>query len=197
MKVYKFRVLNTEDEEFLREYELTENQSLLDFHNLITKNLKLNQEELASFFITNSNWEKEHEYTLLDMGLNPDEDNNRDNSIPIEMMEDALIDSIASKPKQKLLYEYNFMNPIIFYITLIGERAGNSNEVFPKCVVSEGILDVEQSLSYLSDFDDFDEFSQEYSKMPDKDIDLEDLEFDDEDDDDIFGDGGGYESDYY
>lgn len=197
MKVYKFRVLNTEDEEFLREYELTENQSLLDFHNLITKNLKLNQEELASFFITNSNWEKEHEYTLLDMGLNPDEDNNRDNSIPIEMMEDALIDSIASKPKQKLLYEYNFMNPIIFYITLIGERAGKSNEVFPKCVVSEGILDVEQSLSYLSDFDDFDEFSQEYSKMPDKDIDLEDLEFDDEDDDDIFGDGGGYESDYY
>lgn len=196
MKVYKFRVLNTEDEEFLREYELTENQSLLDFHNLITKNLKLNQEELASFFITNSNWEKEHEYTLLDMGLNPDEDNNRDNSIPIEMMEDALIDSIASKPKQKLLYEYNFMNPIIFYITLIGERSGKSNEVFPKCVVSEGILDVEQSLSYLSDFDDFDEFSQEYSKMPDKDIDLEDLEFDDEDDD-MFGDGGGYESDYY
>lgn len=196
MKVYKFRVLNTEDEEFLREYELTENQSLLDFHNLITKNLKLNQEELASFFITNSNWEKEHEYTLLDMGLNPDEDNNRDNSIPIEMMEDVLIDSIASKPKQKLLYEYNFMNPIIFYITLIGERSGKSNEVFPKCVVSEGILDVEQSLSYLSDFDDFDEFSQEYSKMPDKDIDLEDLEFDDEDDD-MFGDGGGYESDYY
>lgn len=197
MKVYKFQVLLNEDEDFLREYELTEDQTLLDFHNLITKNLKLNQEELASFFLTNSNWEKEREYTLLDMGLNPDEDDNKNDSLSIEMMEDVLVCEIASKPKQKLLYEYNFMNPIIFYITLTGERIAKSNEVFPKCVTSEGVLDIEQSLSYLADFDDF---NDDFSKISDKDIDMEDLDLDfgDDEDEDMFGSGGGgYDSDYY
>ena len=61
MKAYKFRIHVEEDDSFLRDFELTENQSLMDFHNILTKNLNLNEEELASFFLTTENWEKEEE----------------------------------------------------------------------------------------------------------------------------------------
>lgn len=198
MKVYTFRVLINEDEDFLREYELTEEQTLMDFHDLITKNLKLNQAELASFFLTTSDWEKEREFTLLNMGLNPDEENpNADNAIPVQMMEDTVIGDLLVKSKQNLLYEYNFMNPTIFYISLIDEREAKATEKFPKCVKSEGVLDIEQSLSYLSDFDDIDEFGQTYSSMAEEGIDPDDFDLDDNEDEDMFGEGGGYESDYY
>ncbi|MDD4847533.1 MAG: hypothetical protein PHR53_02025 [Bacteroidales bacterium] len=198
MKIYKFRVIINEDDGFLREFELTEDQTLLDFHTLITKNLKLNQSELASFFITSSNWEKEQEFTLLNMGLNPEEENqNEDNSIPIQMMEETVIGDLMLKPKQKMLYEYNFLNPTIFFITLLEERTAKGTEKFPKCVKSEGLLDIEQSLSYLSDFDDIDEFSQTYAGMAEEGIDPDDFDFDEGEDEDVFGSGGGYESDYY
>lgn len=196
MKVYKFRMLINEDEDFLREYELTEEQTLLDFHNFITKNLKLNKAELASFFQTTSNWEKEREFTLLNMGMTTDEENtDPENSIPVQMMEETAIGDFANNPKQKMLYEYNFMNPTIFYISLEGERDAKAIEKFPKCVTSEGELDIEQSLSYLSDFDDIDDFGQTYAGMAEEGIDPDD--FDDNDEEDFFGEGGGYESDYY
>lgn len=199
MKAYKFRILVNEDEEFLREFELTENQTLIDFHKLITKNIKLNNAELASFFLTSQNWEKEKEFTLLNMELEPEkEDLDNENSIPIELMEDTSIGNIIVKPNQRMLYEYNFMNPTIFYIEAVEIKEANPKEKYPKCVKSEGVLDIEQSLSYLSDFDDIDDFGKTYASMAEEGLDPDDFDLDFEEDEDMFGSGGGYESeDYY
>lgn len=198
MKAYKFRILVDEDDSFLREFELAENQTLMDFHDAITKNIKLSKEELASFFQTNQHWEKEKEFTLLNMGLEPNKDKmNEENSIPVEMMENAYIGKIITKPKQRMLYEYNFMNPTIFYIDVVEIRETKPTEKFPKCVKSEGVLDIEQSISYLSDFDDIDEFSKTYAELAEEGLDPDDFNMDLEEDEDIFGAGGGYESDDY
>lgn len=197
MKAYKFRIHVEEDDSFLRDFELTENQSLMDFHNILTKNLNLNEEELASFFLTTENWEKEEEFTLLNMGFDtPNKDD--DLSFPIKMMEESYIGKIIKAPKQRMLYEYNFMNPTIFYIDLIEIKEANPKSKYPKCTKSEGELDIEQSLSYLSDFEDIDDFRKTYAGMAEEEFDMEDLNFEDEEDEDIFGSGGGYESeDYY
>ncbi|MDL2254811.1 hypothetical protein LJB78_00830, partial [Bacteroidales bacterium OttesenSCG-928-J16] len=87
MKVYIFRILLEEDEGFVREIALSENNTLLDFHNKLTESVDADDKHLASFFTTNKQWEKQHEYTLMDMEIDEYTNERIVESIPVSIME--------------------------------------------------------------------------------------------------------------
>ncbi|MDR0363756.1 MAG: hypothetical protein LBH92_01850 [Bacteroidales bacterium] len=190
MKVYIFRILVEEEETFTREIALSENNTLLDFHNELTESVNADQKQLASFFITNKQWEKQKEYTLVDMEIDDYTNERMIDAIPVYVMENAYIGDIVEEPKQRMLYEYNFMNPTTFFISLIGEDDVEDTEEYPKLVRAEGNIDIDvDSLfddAFRSGMSSKDKDYESYRNLMDEDgYDIDDLKtlgFEDESD---------------
>jgi hypothetical protein len=62
-----FRIISDEDQEFFRDLVADGSDTFLELHHALQKNLEYDPSQLASFFITSMNWEKQKEITLIDM----------------------------------------------------------------------------------------------------------------------------------
>jgi hypothetical protein len=180
MQVYIFRVLAEEEESFLREIALSEDNTLLDFHIILAKSMNLDDKQLTSFYLTNKQWEKQKEFTLMDMEVD-DYTNEREveDSIPIDVMSNVHIGDIIEDPKQRMLYEYNFVRPALFFISLIRTEEEDDHAAFPKILHTEG--NIEQPDMFDDDMDDDDLMEDGYDED-----DLRELGF--ESDDDLYDD---------
>jgi hypothetical protein len=125
--VYKFVVLSDEDESFVREFEFLDNNTLIDFHNLIQDELEFDKSQLASFFMAADNWEKEEEFTLFDMGAGS------------STMEDAVLEDIIFRKNQKLLYVFDFFNDRALFVEYTGEVKEIEGREYPSCTNSKGL----------------------------------------------------------
>ena len=125
--VYKFVVLSDEDESFIREFEFLDSNTLLDFHNLIQDELEFDKSQMASFFMTTDNWEKEEEFTLFDMGTGS------------STMDTAVLEDIIFKKNQKLLYVFDFFNERGLFLEYTGESEEIDGREYPSCTNSKGV----------------------------------------------------------
>ena len=67
MFYYKFRVYFDEVEDFVRDIEILANDNFESLHNILYKSIGLEGNELASFSLCDSKWNKQNEITLIDM----------------------------------------------------------------------------------------------------------------------------------
>jgi hypothetical protein len=125
--VYKFVVLSDEDESFIREFEFLDTNTLLDFHNLIQDELEFDKSQMASFFMTTDNWEKEEEFTLFDMGTGS------------STMDTAVLEDIIFRKNQKLLYIFDFFNERGLFLEYTGEANEINGREYPSCTNSKGV----------------------------------------------------------
>lgn len=162
MHLYRFRLLSDEQEDFLRDYDIMASQTFLDLHKLIVETVELKGNELASFFICDRNWRKKKEITLIDMQAHEDElpsDEDEDeksiqsSKMPTLQMEKVKIKEVIDDPHQRLLYEYDFLNPKTFFLELTKILDADSNGDYPKCIKSVGkiVPSAISSLPFLSD----------------------------------------------
>lgn len=178
MHAYRFRMLHEDHEDFLRDFDLMSKQSFADFHDIIKQNVSLKGNELASFFVCDPNWRKKKEITLINMQEEVEEEEDagqeerglRSKSakkIPTIEMEKVRIKDVIDDPHQRLIYEYNFLNPLTFYIELTRILEADPRQSYPLCSKSSGefILhtptplppddfDEERDIAMLSEFDD-------------------------------------------
>lgn len=164
MQVYRFRLLYEEQDDFLRDIEIKPGQTFKDFHDIILQSVDIEGKELALFFICDPQWNKQREITLIDMGLkDPDTDIDDDDRkpvkapIPVMIMDDVKIREVIEDPHQRILFEYNFLNPVTFFIELIKIVDGDPKKVYPLCVKKEGTLAPSTAPNFLSFLDDPDE----------------------------------------
>ncbi len=125
--VYKFVVLSDEDESFVREFEFLDQQTLMDFHNIIQEELEFDKSQMASFYLATDNWEKEEEFTLFDMGTGS------------STMETAVLEDIIFRKNQKLLYVFDFFNDRALFVEYTGEAGEIEDREYPVCANSKGI----------------------------------------------------------
>jgi hypothetical protein len=164
MQVYRFRLLFEEQEDFLRDIEIKPGQTFKDFHDIILKSVDIESNELASFFICDPGWSKQREITLIDMGVKtPDTDFDDDERkpvnipIPVMIMDDVKIREVIDDPHQRILFEYNFLNPTTFFIELMKIVEGDPKKTYPICVKKEGTMTPTATPNFLSFLDDPDE----------------------------------------
>ena len=164
MQVYRFRLLFEEQEDFLRDIEIKPGQTFKEFHDIILQSTEIEGNELASFFICDPRWNKQREITLIDMGVKiPDTDFDNDEEkpvkvpLPVMIMEDVKIREVIDDPHQRILFEYNFLNPRTFFIELIKIVDGDPKKDYPLCVKKEGTLTPTIAPNFLSFLDDPDE----------------------------------------
>jgi len=154
MYYYKFKVLFDEVEDFERNIEILSSDNFESFHKILYDSIGLTGNELASFSICDAKWNKKQEITLIDMqddreyetpSYEEDEEYSTSSNIPKFIMKNAVLKDFITDPHQQIMYEYNFLNPTIFYIELLKTIPVKGNSVYPRCTLSEGTLPLQDT----------------------------------------------------
>ena len=150
--VYKFRVILDVKEDVFRDIMIQGEATLEDFHNVINQSFGFTGEEMASFYLTDEDWNQGEEITLFDLS----------ESGEIRLMEEVTIDSVVSEEEPKLLYVYDFMSMWTFFVNLVeidDEQLGVS---YPVVLNAHGSIPAEApEKNFVAD--DFDEFDDEFN----------------------------------
>jgi len=155
MKQYQIKILSNESESFIMNIVAHDTLTFLDLHQGIQKALDYDPLQMASFFLSNDNWEKNTEITVINM--------EEEKAL---LMEDSLLGDYIKEENQKLLYVYDFFSERAFFlfITKIEEIEEASFSINVKGDVPlQIVIDIEDETStinnenILDDFDDFDE----------------------------------------
>lgn len=130
--IYRYRMLSEVNEDFLREFEIQAKANFLDLHELIQNSVNFKGNELASFFICDGEWNRRTEITLLDM-----EEGEKEEKANLLMDKTSLMEQM-NEPRQRIVYEYDFLNPKTFYIELKAIGKEEEGVEYPRCSFSVG-----------------------------------------------------------
>ncbi|MFZ5940572.1 MAG: IS1096 element passenger TnpR family protein [Bacteroidota bacterium] len=128
--LFKFRIINDEEREFVRDIEISGSSTFLDFHEVIQKELRYDSSQLASFFLTDEGWEKELEITLIDMMNDGDQ--------PTLVMKDAVIGDYLSSAGERMLYVFDFFSERAFFIECMETGTEKPGLVYPRVAFRTG-----------------------------------------------------------
>lgn len=182
MYYYKFRLFFDDVEDFVRDIEIRSNDNFESLHNIIFSCTGLSGNELASFFICDAKWNKQKEITLIDMEDDmvadvpdylEDDDFSTKSNIPKSVMMQSVLKEFITDPHQHIIYEYDFLNPKIFYIELMKVLPIQEGISYPRCTFKLKELpkdmsnlklpDPENDLFEESPMDDEDDFQDGYN----------------------------------
>ena len=128
--VLKFRLISDEVKDFVRDIEILAEQTFYDLHSCIVENFHYDKSQLASFFLTNREWEKLQEFTLFDMS-----ENGRSHTI---LMDRAVLKDYITDAKQRLLYVFDVFNERLIFLELTGMIKERGKEKYPQVTHSTG-----------------------------------------------------------
>lgn len=160
--IYKFRVILDVKEDVFRDIVIQGEASLEDFHNVIVQSFGFAGDEMASFYLTDDDWNQGEEITLFDLS----------ESGEIRLMEETSIDSVVSEEEPKLLYVYDFFSMWTFFVELVEIAEGENGVTYPSLLFAHGSIPAEAPEKNFES-DDFNEFEDEFS---DFDMDEEDYD---------------------
>ncbi|HNW67913.1 MAG TPA: hypothetical protein PKK66_03585 [Bacteroidales bacterium] len=142
MYFYKFRVYYDEIEDFVRDIEIISSDNFESLHKALLAAIQLSGQELASFYICDTKWNKQKEISLMDMQdesekIDPHYDDEDEfalrSKLPIFVMKDSLLKDFITDPHQHIIFEYDFLNPKIFYIELLKSLPAEKGVTYPRC----------------------------------------------------------------
>ena len=138
MATYKFRVLldNSENEEIFRDIEVSGSHHFEDFYQVIINAFFFQGDQMASFYCSNSDWDKGEEIALFDMGDDISGET-------LHLMNNSLIKDFIKEDDQKFILVYDFLKMWCFLIELI--QVKESEIEAPEIVLSIGISPREDS----------------------------------------------------
>jgi hypothetical protein len=164
--IYRFRVIldNDTDDDIFRDIEINKSNNLEDFHNTITQSFGFEGNEMASFYLSDQEWNQGEEISLFDLG---------DVGETNRLMSDVLLDSVIDKNNNRLIFVFDFLNLWTFLIELVEIVELTSGVNYPNLIFSKGqipskipekkfkaenILEDENNEDELGDFNEYDDF---------------------------------------
>jgi hypothetical protein len=167
--IYRFRVIldNDTEDDVLRDIEIREGDTMEDLHNVITQSFGFDGMEMASFYVSDDQWNQGEEIAMMDIS----EAGNQ-----VKMMSTTIINSIIHEAATKLIYVYDFMNMWTFYVELgeIVEEAEGTD--YPNLMFVHGQIPDEAPAKVFEAEEDDDDYN-EFEDQVDVD-DYTDLDFD-------------------
>ncbi|MEM6684694.1 MAG: hypothetical protein AAF617_02770 [Bacteroidota bacterium] len=159
--IYRFRIILDATEDVFRDIEIQEEATFEDFSNAITQSFGFDGMEMASFYVSDEEWNQGEEISQFDMG----EDTGR-------LMNETTLDGVFSEDQTRMIYVYDFLNMWTFLVEL-AEIAEPVNGVsYPNLLFSHGILpDSAPDKQFEADFD-----VSPYDYNDDEDLDINDYD---------------------
>lgn len=162
--IYRFRIILDHDSEgdIFRDIEIRETDTLEDLHNSITQAFGFEGSEMASFYLSDDEWNQGEEISLFDMSEAANE---------VRLMRDTPINEVTHEKSTRLLYIYDFLSMWTFLVELaeIVEEAEGTD--YPNLMFVHGqIPDKAPEKSFEAE--NFDDYNDEF----DDDLDLDDYD---------------------
>lgn len=146
-------------DDIIRDIEISSDCNLEELHSAIINSFNLDSNELASFYMTNADFELLQEIPLFSI-----EDKNN----PMLAMNEVVLSSILKYEGEQLLYIYDFMKMWRFLITLSSTSEESISKA--KCIKSIGEMPTtapEISFKAEKEFDPFDEAFDDFDDFND------------------------------
>ena len=139
MRIYRFRVLIDDPSEAFRDIEIGSEQTFLDLHKAIKDAFAFIGQEMASFYVSDENWEKGPEIPLADLGFA------EDGGESPALMDQVLISDHIRSTDQRFIYAYDFLHMWMFLVELIHAGMPEPGAEYPRVVMSMGVAPDEHS----------------------------------------------------
>lgn len=142
----KFRVLldSKDAEEVFRDIVISDSADFESFYRSILNAYEFSSDQMASFYMSNNNWDKGFEISLFDMSFGEDPD-----QILPAVMSESTIREYITEPNQRIILVHDFMRMWIFLIELI--EVVKDTPVEPQIALSVGNAPDENSKSSEDD----------------------------------------------
>ncbi len=165
--IYRFRVILDNDtaEDIFRDIEIRETDSLEDLHNSITQSFGFDGLEMASFYISNDEWDQGEEISMFDVS---------EGNASVRLMNETTLNDVVHEAQTKLIYVYDFMSMWTFLVELaeIVEEAEGAD--YPNLMFVHGQIP-ETAPEKTFEAEDFSDLGSEF----DEDVDgYDSLDFD-------------------
>lgn len=149
MNIYKFRVILDTEEDVFRDIEIGTESTFEEFHEAILHAFDFKGEEMASFYMSNENWDKGQEITLMDMAMDGQSQGG------VMTMNSVVLEDMIKEPSEKILYVYDFLRMWCFYIELMAHRKAAPSTLYPRVGLVYGDAPAEDSkeMGLLDDLD--------------------------------------------
>ena len=165
MKEYKFRVLidTLEEENAFRDIAIKSSSTFDKLHESINEAFNFNGDQVASFYLSNEDWDKGQEIGLMDM-TGESEDF-------VEMIHTPIVEKVE-KVGQKLLYVYDFLTMWCFFVELIEINLIDETKQYPNVdlIFGEAPLEKSKQIEMVDslDFDIDEEENNPYGDIEDE-----------------------------
>jgi desulfoferrodoxin (superoxide reductase-like protein) len=117
--IYFFRAISNESDDFLFDIAINSDAKFVDLHHFIQKQLNFDPAQMTSFFLTDEDWQKEKEITLIDMMMDDDS---------AEVMDKVSLGELLNEPKQRLLYAFDLFAERVLFMELTDITEGSVKE---------------------------------------------------------------------
>ena len=161
--IYRFRVVldnDTEDDVF-RDLELRDTDTLEDLHNIITQSFGFDGTEMASFYLSDDEWNQGEEISLFDMS---------EGANTVQLMNETITNNVVHEASTKLIYVYDFFSMWTFYVELAEIVEEVEGTDYPNLLFVQGqIPDEAPEKSFKAEdtenFDDFENGLEDYESL--------------------------------
>lgn len=170
VNLFKFRVIMDTEQDVFRDIEIETESNFDSLHKAVLDAFDFEQGEMASFYLSDEEWSKGLEISLMDMG-GVDEDS--------LSMSTTILSDMVMKPGDKILYVYDFMRMWIFYIELMEVKKDKPSTIYPRVALAFGDAPSQDSKEFqdmfeadvvgggASDLDDVDDEEDEFGEGDD------------------------------
>ena len=129
--VYRFRVILDTEEDVFRDLEIEKTATAEEFHNIITQAFGFDGSEMASFYVSNDQWDQGEEISLFDMS---------DGNSPVRLMNETRLEDITHEKQTRLIYVYDFLSMWTFMVELAEVAEYEPGREYPNVMFSHGEL---------------------------------------------------------
>lgn len=144
VNLFKFRVIMDTEQDVFRDIEIETGSNFDELHRAVLDAFDFEQGEMASFYLSDDEWSKGLEISLMDMG-GVDEDS--------LSMSTTVLSDMVMKPGDKILYVYDFMRMWIFYIELMEVKKDKPSTIYPRVALAFGDAPSQDSKEFQDMFE--------------------------------------------
>ncbi len=154
--IYRFRVIldNDTEDDIFRDLEIRETDTLEDLHNIITQSFGFDGMEMASFYLSDDQWNQGEEISMFDVS---------EGANPVRLMNETTINDVVHEVQTKLIYVYDFLSMWTFFVELAEIVEVTEGTDYPNLMFVQGqVPDTAPEKIFEADNDDdFNEFKDE------------------------------------
>jgi len=129
--IYRFRIILDTEEDVFRDIEIEQNATLEQFHNVINQSFGFDGMEMASFYVSDEQWNQGEEISLFDMS---------DGSQPVRLMNETTLEDVVHEASPKLIYIYDFLSMWTFLVELAEITEYENGREYPNVMYIHGQL---------------------------------------------------------